>query len=1140
MKVLYVEDAQSDADLTRRELNRAAPDIELKIVGSVAEAMVMLDALQAALPRGEEPRFDLVLLDLSLPDGSGLDVLAEVRHRSLPLAVVVLTGVGDEHTVVGALRAGADDYVPKRNQYWTVVPPTLRSALERFRSQAALHARPLRLLYAEPNEHDAVLTRVHLATHAPFIRLSLVHSADEVLERLPKAGPATEVDVILLDYRLPGMNALDALKEIFHERKLDVPVILTTGRGHEDVALEALKLGASDYIVKSSGYLNHLAAAVENAFHRLLAARERAALRGSEARFRAFQDASPASTRIVDADGRITWANRSSLATLRLPAEQVIGKTLFEVFPEQYARELFTANERVLRTGEVDQTEDTVPLADGNVHTLSVFRFPIDNGQGGRSVGSIAIDVTERKRAEQRLLESEAKYRELIEQASDGIFVCDRTGRVLLANTRWCELVGYTQAEVTGIDSGQTYLDEERDIFHRRLEQASTGQTLRYERIVRRKDGNIFPAEFSLKMLASGMVQVIVRDITERRSHERKISRLSRIHEVLSGINSAIVRIRDRRELFQEACRIIVEHGRFTLGWIGVLDHATGRLLAVAHAGVSGDSDAVGGSPLFNRDAGLVPAGAAKVALDERRSAIDNAIEDAPGAVDTGSTPDTLKVRRAAIALGAKSVIVLPLYVDQQIFGTLTLYAAERDFFDDEELKLLAELAGDISFGLEFIAKEEKVDYLAYYDALTGLPNRSLFFDRLTHQLGAAAREEANVALLLIDLDRFRFVNDSLGRQAGDALINAVAQRIKDTFRAQDTVARVGADSFAVAVSGAWQTLDAGRALEAHNRRLFGQPFVLGNEELRVSATAGVAVFPGDGDNPEVLFANAEAALRAAKAQNVRFLFYGPEMNARIADSLRLENRLRLALENGEMVLWYQPKFSVKTRKLTGFEALMRWQDPETGLVPPGKFIRLMEQTGLILEAGRWALGEVARDCGTWRAAGVKPPRIAVNVSPMQLREKDFVSVVTEAARNMRAAGGALDIEITESVFLDSVDTIIPILQTVRALGIEIAVDDFGTGYSSLAYIARLPIHALKIDRSFTFGMTENEDSLAIVRSIISLAHTLRLNVVAEGVETEEQATLLRGLNCDEIQGFLLSRPVPSAEIPGLIGRFAT
>jgi len=309
----------------------------------------------------------------------------------------------------------------------------------------------------------------------------------------------------------------------------------------------------------------------------------------------------------------------------------------------------------------------------------------------------------------------------------------------------------------------------------------------------------------------------------------------------------------------------------------------------------------------------------------------------------------------------------------------------------------------------------------------------------------------------------------------------------------------------------------------------------LGKEELLVSATAGIAVFPSDGENVETLFANAEAALRKAKETNSRFLFYRPEMNATVADSLRMENRLRRAIENEELVLWYQPKIDAKTGRLTGLEALMRWQDPETGLVPPMKFIPLMEQTGLIVDAGNWALSRVAQDCVRWTLDGAKPPRIAVNVSSLQLRHKKFLAKVIAAADGAEKAGGTLDLEITESVIMENVDAIIPMLQTIRGLGVEIYIDDFGTGYSSLAYIARLPIHSLKIDRSFVVGMTNNQDSLAIVRSVISLAHALRLIVVAEGVETEEQAAQLRQLDCDQMQGYLFSKPLPPEQVAAFL-----
>lgn len=286
MKVLYVEDNALDADLTQRELLRSAPEFELEIVATVAEAMSRMQAVEAAVEQGLPVPCDLVLLDMNLPDGNGLGVLTHVRHRNLPVAAVVLTGSGDEESVLAALRAGADDYVPKHTDYWGQLPAVLRTAHVRHQGRAVRQTRPLRLLYAEPNEADVHLTRLHLARHAPFIHLETVPSALQALDRLPASGPVTGFDVLLLDYRLPGMDALEALREIHQVRQLDVPVILITGHGTEEVALQAMKLGAADYLVKSPGYLFHLPSTVENAHHRAAAAREIAERRRAEERVR--------------------------------------------------------------------------------------------------------------------------------------------------------------------------------------------------------------------------------------------------------------------------------------------------------------------------------------------------------------------------------------------------------------------------------------------------------------------------------------------------------------------------------------------------------------------------------------------------------------------------------------------------------------------------------------------------------------------------------------------------------------------------------------------------------------------------------------------------------------------------------------
>ncbi|MEQ8205481.1 MAG: GGDEF domain-containing phosphodiesterase, partial [Woeseia sp.] len=324
---------------------------------------------------------------------------------------------------------------------------------------------------------------------------------------------------------------------------------------------------------------------------------------------------------------------------------------------------------------------------------------------------------------------------------------------------------------------------------------------------------------------------------------------------------------------------------------------------------------------------------------------------------------------------------------------------------------------------------------------------------------------------------------------------------------------------------------DTGHQLEELNHAVFDEAFRLGDDDVRVSATTGIAVFPEDGSLPEALLGNAEVALRNARLRNVRFLLYSKDMNERVAESLRLENRVRTALEGHEFSMWYQPKVCAHTGELRGLEALMRWTDSETGkMVPPDVFIPVMEHTGLILQAGSWALRQVASDCLRWQEQGVCAPRVAVNVSPIQLNQPDLVGTLIEAQVVAKEAGSAIDVEITESVIMDDVDSIIPKLRTFHSVGTKIYVDDFGTGYSSLSYIAKLPIDALKIDRSFVSDLRPDSEGLAIVKSIISLAKAMKLQVIAEGVETEEQVTLLRDLGCDELQGYHLGRPLPPDE----------
>jgi EAL domain-containing protein (putative c-di-GMP-specific phosphodiesterase class I)/GGDEF domain-containing protein len=370
---------------------------------------------------------------------------------------------------------------------------------------------------------------------------------------------------------------------------------------------------------------------------------------------------------------------------------------------------------------------------------------------------------------------------------------------------------------------------------------------------------------------------------------------------------------------------------------------------------------------------------------------------------------------------------------------------------------------------------------------------------------------------------------------AGDALLKMVATWLMENLGDANVLARVDADHFAVVLPEVVHEAEVVRLLESTIAVFQNHPFYLNEVAYRIAAKVGVALYPEDGADADTLFKNAEAAVKKAKVGGDRYLFYAQKMTETVAGSLGVENRLRQALDHDEFVLHYQPKVNIVSGELTGAEALLRWNDPQTGLVPPGRFIPILEETGLIHEVGRWALGKALEDYQRWRRAKLPAVRIAVNVSPLQLRSRSFVREIEQAiyaaadAAGVLEAACGLELELTESLIMENVTHSIASLSAIRALGITIAIDDFGTGFSSLSYLSKLPVDTLKIDRSFVTDLVARVDGLTLVAVIINLAHALKLKVVAEGVETEEQLRELRGLRCEEMQGFLFAQPVPAA-----------
>jgi diguanylate cyclase (GGDEF)-like protein/PAS domain S-box-containing protein len=430
---------------------------------------------------------------------------------------------------------------------------------------------------------------------------------------------------------------------------------------------------------------------------------------------------------------------------------------------------------------------------------------------------------------------------------------------------------------------------------------------------------------------------------------------------------------------------------------------------------------------------------------------------------------------------------------------------------------------------------QERIHFLAYYDALTHLPNRTLLADRFEQAAAMAQRSGRRLAILFIDLDRFKQVNDSLGHQMGDELLKVVAERFLSCVRDSDTLARLGGDEFILLLP---DLADADDAVFVAEKcvDVLRLPAVIGGHELHVTPSIGIAVFPQDGQTLDALVKNADTAMYAAKdAGRNTFQFFTDDMNARIFARMLLENDLRLALERGEFLLYYQPQVEIESGEIIGVEALVRWQHPTQGLVYPGAFISVAEDCGLITALGDWVLREACRQNAAWQAAGLPPMVVAVNVSAPQFRMKDFYSSVTAALSLAGLDSHWLELELTESILIQDVEQTLCLLEDIKALGVSLSVDDFGTGYSSLSYLKRFPVDKLKVDQSFVRDLTTDADDHAIAASIIAMGHRLGLRVVAEGVESAEHLAILRDESCDEYQGYFFSRPVPAAAIEALL-----
>nr|WP_228748024.1 EAL domain-containing protein [Bradyrhizobium sp. BR 10289] len=617
----------------------------------------------------------------------------------------------------------------------------------------------------------------------------------------------------------------------------------------------------------------------------------------------------------------------------------------------------------------------------------------------------------------------------------------------------------------------------------------------------------------------------------ERARAEAQKERLTRMFAALSATNEAIVRAKSRVELFELVCQAASTGGKFTSATIALLKDDSDQLAIIATAGPSAETTRnVRLSIDADRPEGR---GMSGTAFRTRQPCISN---------DYVNDSRVSAFHAVLQGEGARSGAAFPLITHDQPVGVMIYMSTEQDTFTDEFVELLQRLANNVSFAMENFDRadeknqaDERIEYLASHDSLTDLPNRETFNGLLREAIDEAKRHDHRFAVLFIDLDRFKVINDSLGHEAGDLLLLEVANRLRGALRASDVVARLGGDEFVVILDQCGEIDDVQR-IAAGLLAALAEPMVLAGHECHTTASIGIAMYPANGSDAQTLTKNADMAMYLAKEDGKNgYRFFSKEVKTQSIERLSLESALRRALEREQFSLNYQPKVDMETGQITGVEALLRWTHPDLGSISPAQFIPLAEETGLIVPIGRWVVKEACAQAMAWQRRGLLPVSMAVNLSPRQFADEHLLQDVDEALAASGMSPVLLQLEVTESMMMRNVGRALKVLDAIQSRGIRLAIDDFGTGYSSMSLMKHFPIDTIKIDRSFVRDLPQDSEDQAIAQAIISMGKALGMTVVAEGVENAEQEAFLRTHGCDEMQGFLISKPLPARQMAELL-----
>jgi len=700
--------------------------------------------------------------------------------------------------------------------------------------------------------------------------------------------------------------------------------------------------------------------------------------------------------------------------------------------------------------------------------------------------------VIERKTARGALQSSEERFRAMSDASPLGIFVSDAEGSCVYTNAAYHKISGLSLEQTLGTNWSMAIHPEDRERVLAEWRSAARGQApFQTEfRFLQKDESIVWTRVNSAAILdgkkRSGLVQT-VEDITDRKSaefvlrvaEEALFMEKERAQVTLNSIGDAVLTT-DTLGNVTYLNRV----AEVMTGWSH--DEALGRPIAGVFNIVDGMTRLPTANPMLRAIEENMTVGLATNSVLIRRDGSESPIEDSAAPIHNR---------------------------DGQVTGAVIV------FHDVSESRAMA---------LEMA-------HLAQHDFLTGLPNRLLLTERFSHAIGLAQRHKQQVGLLFLDLDNFKHINDSLGHAIGDQLLQSVANRLVECVRATDTVCRQGGDEFVILLAEIGQPEDAAHVAETL-RAALDTPHQIGGHELHVTLSIGISIFPGDGADVATLMQNADTAMYHAKASGRNnYQFFRGDMNARAMRRLFVEKSLRRALKHGEFMLHYQPKIDLASGAMTGAEALLRWQDPDLGLVMPAQFVQIAEDNGLIVPVGRWVLREACRQTQAWLDSGLPAVPVSVNISAVEFRHEGFLEGVAQILKETGLAPHYLELELTESILMHDVESSASVLEALKAMGVQLAIDDFGTGYSSLSYLKRFPIDTLKIDQSFVRDIVTDADDATIVAAVIGMGRNLKQRVIAEGVETHEQLEFLQARNCDEGQGFHFSHPVAAEDFARLL-----